>query len=272
MPNPLTYLLIAIVVVIMGFVVLVRYLEKTGVFFPSRSITFNPSSMDLPWEDVYFKTRDNITLNGWLIKNPKAKSTVLFAHGNAGNISGRLFKINFFYELGLNVFVFDYRGYGKSQGVPSEQGIYVDAQAAYDYLQSRGDIDMQCIILYGASLGGIVVTDLATQRNAALLVVESSITSAADMARIHYPYVPRFLMSLKFNSLGKVKVLNIPKVFIHSPEDDVVPYWMGRKLFEEAKEPKEFLQTQGGHNEGSMAQEPLVVQSFVQILKQKDLL
>ena len=122
----------------------------------------NPAGVRLPWEDVYFKTNDGVTLNGWFFKNPQARSTILFAHGNAGNMSDRLFKIKFFYDLGLNVFIFDYRGYGKSEGKPSEAGIYVDAQSAYDYLQSRPDVNMKRLILYGASLGGAVVIDLAT--------------------------------------------------------------------------------------------------------------
>ena len=180
---------------------MVRYVESVGVFFPSRGLGLSPSVMGLAFEDVYFKTRDNVTLNGWFFKNPHAQSTVIFAHGNAGNMSDRLFKIKFFYDLGLNVFIFDYRGYGKSEGKPSEAGIYLDAQGAYDYLQSRRDVNMKNIILYGASIGGAVVIDLATHRNAALLVVESSITNAQDMARIYYPFVPSFFLSLKFDSI-----------------------------------------------------------------------
>ena len=141
------------------------------------------------------------------LKTRSANPLLIFAHGNAGNISDRLFKIKFFYDLGLNVFIFDYRGYGKSEGKPSEAGIYLDAQSAYDYLQSRGDVNMKNIILYGASLGGAVVIDLATHASAALLVVESSITNAQDMARIYYPFVPSFFLSLKFDSIDKVRAL-----------------------------------------------------------------
>ena len=200
-----------------GLFALVRYMESVGVFFPSRDLGLNPSVMDLPWGDVYFKTRDNVTLNGWFFKNPHAQSTIIFAHGNAGNMSDRLFKIKFFYDLGLNVFIFDYRGYGKSEGKPSEAGIYLDAQGAYDYLQSQGRVDMKNIILYGASIGGTVVIDLATHRNAALLVVESSFTNAQDMAHIFFPFIPSFFLSFKFDSIGKVRALRVPKLFIQSP-------------------------------------------------------
>jgi len=161
-----------------AFLALVRYLETVGVFFPRREMSVDPSAIELPWEDVYFKTKDNVAINGWFFKNPQARSTLIFAHGNAGNMSDRLFKVRFFYNLGLNVFIFDYRGYGKSEGKPSEAGIYLDAQAAYDYLISRADVNMDNIILYGASLGGVVVIDLAVHRKVALLVVESSITNA----------------------------------------------------------------------------------------------
>ena len=255
-----------------GFLALVRYLESVGVFFPGRDMAINPSVIGLSWEDVYYKTRDNIMLNAWFFRNPHAKSTIIFAHGNAGNMSDRLFKVKFFYDLGLNVFIFDYRGYGKSQGKPSEAGIYLDAQGAYDYLQSRGDVNMKNIILYGASIGGVVVIDLATHRNAALLVVESSITNAHDMARIFYPFVPSFFLSLKFDSIGKVRKLKVPKLFIHSPDDEVVPYWVGQKLFEAAAEPKEFLKVHGGHNDGSITVDPPAAGEFIRILKSKDLI
>lgn len=255
-----------------GLFALVRYLESVGVFFPSRGMAADPSMMNLPWEDIYFKTKDNVTLNGWFLRNPQAPSTIIFAHGNAGNISDRLFKIKFLYDLGLNVFIFDYRGYGKSQGRPSEAGIYLDAEGAWDYLQSRPDVNMKNIVLYGASIGGVVAIDLATRRRAALLVVESSITNSQDMVKIFYPYVPSFFLGLKFDSINKVRALKIPKLFIHSPDDEVVPYWIGQKLFEAAAGPKEFLTIHGGHNDGSLAVDPSAAAEFVRILKNMGLI
>jgi fermentation-respiration switch protein FrsA (DUF1100 family) len=255
-----------------GLFALVRYIEAFSVFFPSRELAVSPSLLGLPWEEIYFKTRDNVAVNGWFFNNPQARSTLLFAHGNAGNMSDRLLKVKFFYDMGLNVFIFDYRGYGKSAGTPSEKGVYLDAQGAWDYLDARKDVDMNKIILYGASLGGAVVIDLATRRTAAMLVVESSITNARDMAGTYYPFLPGFFLSLKFNSIDKVRKLNIPKLFIHSPQDQVVPYWIGQKLFEAATEPKEFLKTHGGHNDGSITTEPRAAAEFMRILKAKDLI
>jgi len=272
MPQIFIDILIALSVLLTLFFVLVRYLESAGVFFPSHDMSVSPIILDLPWEDIYLQTNNGVKINAWLFKNPLAKSTLIFAHGNAGNMSDRLLMIKVFYDFGLNVLIFDYRGYGKSEGRPSESGIYLDAQGAYDYLQSRNDIDMNNIILYGASLGGAVVVDLATCRKAALLVVESSITNARDMARIFYPFVPMFFLSLKFDSISKVKAITIPKLFIHSPEDQVVPYWVGQKLFEAAAQPKEFLMIHGGHNDGSITVEPSAAGEFLKILKNKDLI
>ncbi len=268
----LFYILVILGLVMAGILALARYLESAGVFFPSSRMDVDAAVMGLPWEDIFYKTKDHHTINGWFFKNPRAHATIIFAHGNAGNMSDRLFKIKFFYNLGLNVFIFDYRGYGKSEGRPTEAGIYLDGQGAYDYLQSRGDVDMTKIILYGASIGGVVAIDLATHRPAALLVVESSISNAKDMAKVFYPFVPSFVLSLKFDSLEKVRTLKLPKLFIHSPDDEVVPYWVGQKLFEAAAQPKEFLKIHGGHNDGSITVDPPAAGEFIRILKSMELI
>ena len=272
MSNILFYIVTILAMILAGLFILTRYLESFGIFFPSRIMAVNPTVMELSWEDVYFRTQDKVLLNGWFIKNLRAKSTLIFAHGNAGNISDRLFKIKFFYDLGLNVFIFDYRGYGKSEGKPFETGVYWDAQGAYDYLQSRREVDMNNIILYGASLGGAVVIDLAGKRKSAFLVVESSITNAQDMAHLLYPFIPSIFLSYRFDSVGKVRLLKMPKLFIHSPEDEVVPFWVGKKLFDAAAEPKEFLEVHGGHNDGSITTNTTAAGEFIRIIKEKELI
>ncbi len=264
--------IIAIGVALLSLLVLVRYLENTGVFFPVTAIENTPNQLGLDYEDVYFKTFDGVKLNGWLIKTPGAVSTLIFAHGNAGNMSHRLPKARFFSHLGLNVFLFDYRGYGRSEGKPSEQGIYLDGQAAYDYLNSRGNIKMDKIIFYGASLGGVVAVDVSLHRPITVLMVDSSITSAKEIAKRVYPMIPSWLLSLKFDSISKVERLRMPKIFIHSPEDRVVPYTMGRQLFEAAKEPKEFLQSSGGHNDGGITIDPKAAEHLVVYLKKNNLI
>jgi len=231
-----------------ALVILVRYIEGKSIFHPTKEIPVTPQDINLAFEDVYFVTRDQIRLNGWLIKNPKAQATLLFFHGNAGNISQRLEKIAMFYAMGLNVFILDYRGYGRSQGDPTEKGIYIDAMAAYDYLRTRTDIDKDKIIGYGASLGGVVAVDLAGERKLAALIIDSSFTSAADISKTIYPFIPTLLLQTKMDSVNKVKDILIPKLFIHSINDEIIPFQLGKELFAAAANPKEFLQITGGHN------------------------
>jgi len=243
-------ILICFVVGLLGFIVLIRYIETTSLFFPRKEMDFYPATKDASFEDVYFKTEDRLLLNGWFFKNPSAKATLVFFHGNAGNISHRAQKILLFRDLGLNVFIVDYRGYGNSQGTPSEKGIYKDALAAFDYLAHRSDVNKTHIIGYGESLGGVVAIDLALHRPLVSLIVDSSFSSAADMANQYYPFVPVFLLHAKMDSVAKIKNVKGPKLFIHSKDDEIVPIALGKKLFDAAQEPKEFLVISGDHNNG----------------------
>jgi uncharacterized protein len=239
----------AIVAVIVCFYALVRYLEAHSIFYPSRVIEIKPDRFGLPFEDVYITAEDGVKINGWLIKHPSAKSTMLFFHGNAGNISDRLIKLRFFYEMGLQVLIIDYRGYGHSGGTPSEKGIYRDARAAFDYLQGRDDTKNLPVVAYGGSLGGVVAIDLVTQRKVAGLIVDSSFPSAAAMSKLIYPMIPTFFLAVKFDSERKIRDIALPKLFMHSTEDQVVPFHMGERLFNAAAGPKEFVRLTGGHND-----------------------
>jgi hypothetical protein len=241
------FLLIALFVLFVSFV---WYLEETSVFFPAREITATPRDVGLKYEDVYFKTKDGLTLNAWFVPANRPYGTVLFFHGNAGSLSERVGKMRAFHELRFNILGVDYRGYGRSEGKPSEKGIYLDAQAACDYLLTREDVDPKKIIIYGVSLGGAVAVDLAARRPAAALIVDSSFSSAWDMAKWMYPFVPYFLVRTKMNSEDKIKSVQCPKLFIHSRDDDMVPYSLGMKLAETAPEPKLQVTINGPHNEG----------------------
>lgn len=232
------------------FAAYVRYLESVSIFYPSRRLAATPQDLGIPFEDVDIRTPDNVRLHGWLIKAPSAKSTLLFFHGNAGNIGDRLGKIDLFHRMGLNVLIIDYRGYGNSEGRPTEKGIYSDAAAAYDYLAGRGDLDGRKIIGYGASLGGAVAVDLAARRPVSCLIVDSGFSSAADMAGRIYPFVPPFLLGTKMDSIGKIKGIAVPKLFLHGTADRTVPLELGRKLYDAAPAPKEFIGLSGGHNDG----------------------
>jgi len=261
--------IILFLIFVFGFV---RYIELKSIFYPTKEILVNPKQVDLEFEDVFFKTKDNVTLNGWFIPHKDAKITMIFCHGNAGNISHRLEKIVIFYHLGVNTFIFDYRGYGNSQGNSSERGIYLDAQAAYDYLMTREDIDKDKIISFGSSLGGTPAVDLATKRKLAALIVDSSFTNAKEMGKTVYPFIPAFVYTIKFDNINKVKTITIPKLFIHSINDEIVPFRLGEKLFNAAAEPKEFLKIIGGHNTGFIESQHLILEKLKSFLGELDLI
>lgn len=241
---------VVFVVLILAVVFLyVKYLEKNAVFFPVKENGFTPKSVNLEFEDVYFKSSDGLTINGWFIPSDKAKYTILFFHGNAGNLNGRIERINLLSKLNENLFIIDYRGYGKSEGVPFEQGVYKDARAAYDYLLNERKIKPERILIYGASMGGAVAVDLASRVKTAGVILEGTFSRGKDMAQKLYPYVPFYIFSNIFDSLSKIKKVHVPKLFIHSAQDEIVPLQLGKKLYDSASWPKQFVQIQGNHND-----------------------
>ncbi|HBG61444.1 MAG: hypothetical protein A2Y03_01380 [Omnitrophica WOR_2 bacterium GWF2_38_59] len=248
--------LIYIVVFLVLFVLYVRYLEYKSLFYPIKDVLVTPTSIGLSYENIYFKTRTGLVLNGWLVEGvPQSKAVMLFFHGNAGNIGDRLTKLKYFSQMGVNVFIIDYRGYGKSEGSPSEEGLYEDAAAAFDYIVSRKELDPEKIISYGVSLGGAVAVDLAANRKVCGLIVDSSFSNAKDMAKKILPFIPGFIIKTKLDSLAKIKGIKYPKLFLHSPQDEVVPFVLGRKLYKAASEPKEFVELSGGHNDNHIEDE-----------------
>jgi len=243
-----------------------RYIEKHSLFYPEKEVKFFPSDAGLSFKDVYFESRDGHKLNGWFIPRENARYTVFFAHGNAGNISHRLEKLRFFGQFGCNVFIFDYRGYGKSEGNPSEKGLYADIRAAYDYLISQG-ITADKIIGYGESLGGAVIIDLASKNTMRALIIDSSFSSVKDMIKSIYPFLPHWIFASRFDSISKIKSTAIPKLIIHSVNDEIVPYRMGKKLYDEARSPKEFLEIRGAHNSNFFESEDILSQKIGDFIK-----
>lgn len=240
------YVAIAIVL-IFGYV---KYIESRGIYFPIKEIENTPEIVGLPFEDIYIKTEDDIQINGWFIPQERPRGTLLFCHGNAGNISHRLEIIKIFHKIDLNVFIFDYRGYGRSQGSPSEQGLYRDARAAFNYLVSREDINKEAIVVYGKSIGANVAVDLLSGVSAKALISESAFTCAAEMGKKLFPYLPvKWIITIKYDALTKIRNITVPKLIIHSRDDEIIPFRLGEKLFEAASEPKEFYRMSGGHNE-----------------------
>ena len=213
---------------------------------------WNPSSFNVKVEDVFFLAKDGTKLHGWYIPSANAQATLLWFHGNAGNLTHRLENIQQLQPLALNIFIFDYRGYGKSEGKPSEAGIYQDSQAAYDFLiQEKNVVPLESLFLFGRSLGGICAVEVASSNPAAGLILESVFTSARDMAGQVFPLLPiGWALRSKFSAIEKVPHLQLPKLFLHGTKDEIVPYKLGRKLYSAAANPKEFYDIEGaGHND-----------------------
>lgn len=250
--------LFTIVILILLFF-FIRFLEQKSLYFPFRKIEVTPKDTGLVYDDISITTKDGIQISAWFIPAESSRATVLFCHGNGGNISHRLEKIRILHDIDLHVFIFDYRGYGTSTGSPSENGLYLDAEAAYDFLVNEKGIPSDEIVGYGESLGGAVVTDLAAKRELGGIIVEGSFTSVRDMAKRILPFIPRFVYKSNFNSFEKIKDVKEPKLIFHSINDDIVPFDLGEKLFDNAPEPKEFVRIQGGHNDAFLTSRDIFI-------------
>jgi fermentation-respiration switch protein FrsA (DUF1100 family) len=240
-------------------VLLMALFERSLIFFPTRypeglwDTEAVARGSGCVIEDRYFVAEDGLRLHGWWCRRVAGEAddpVLLFFHGNAGNLSDRAgLTIELATRTRSEVFIVGYRGYGRSEGRPDEDGLYLDAHAAWRHLTEDG-VKPGRIVIFGKSLGGAVAVDLAIREPAAGLIVESSFSSIPDMARVHYPFVPRFMIRTRMDSLAKVPLVSCPKLFIHSHVDEVVPYRLGRRLFDAASEPKSFLEVVGaGHNE-----------------------
>lgn len=249
------------------------FFEQKNLYHPYKEIAGTPEDLGIAFEDINFKTADGQTLNGWFIPARGAKATILYFHGNAGNISHRLHKVKFFYEMNVNFLIFDYRGYGKSTGRPSEKGLYKDAQAAYDYLASRNDVDKSKIVAYGKSLGGPVAADLCLRRQAGALVLEGSFASVALRAQQLYPFLPmELLITQRYDAVHKVRSLRIPKLVVHGRQDEVINFCHGEILFAAASGPKQFLSFDGSHNDDVYITSPVYRDELLNFLRQNGIL
>jgi fermentation-respiration switch protein FrsA (DUF1100 family) len=236
-------------------VCLLAYLFQSRlVYFPQRRLETTPDCHGMPYRDVFFFSEDHVRLHGWFIPAPDARGVLLFCHGNAGNISHRLDSVRLFHDLGLTVFIFDYRGYGQSRGRISENGTYRDALAAWRCLVEQEDVAADEITIFGRSLGGAVAVELATRVAPRALIVESTFNSAVELGARAYPWLPvRLLARIRYDSQDRIRDVRCPKLFVHSPADELVPFGLGRRLFRLAGPPKEFLRIRGGHNDGFLA-------------------
>lgn len=226
-------------------------LIESQIFFPDPYLVGTPRDEGLAFEDLRFKTRDDVTLHGWLVPANPSRGLILFCHGNAGNISHRLDNIRRLNEIGLSVFIFDYRGYGLSGGRITEAGFYLDAEAAYEVARQHAGRERLKLVLFGRSLGGIAAVYLASEHPCSGVILESTFTNLGAMAKIHFPLpVPESLLRSRLNSLDRIGKVTERVLFFHGDADDIVPISLGQELFEAATGPKEFVVIPGaGHND-----------------------
>jgi len=268
------------IIAYIAFCTMIYFMQPGMIFYPDipgRELVSTPDSIGLNYQDVELATEDNIKLHSWFIaaNTPSPiQKTILFFHGNAGNISHRLDSINIFHKLGMNVFIIDYRGYGQSTGRIAEAGIYLDAKAAWLYLTKQRGIKPNNIIIFGRSLGGSVAAWLASQHTPAALIVESSFSSVASMGKRIYPYLPVSLISrYNFNTKKYIKAIHCPVLVAHSFNDNIIPYEEGQDIYNTAPYPKQFLKMQGGHNDGFLVSGKEYVsglESFILEINNKD--
>lgn len=237
-------------VFVVGWIYLRRF-EHQQLYVPSPEIAATPAQFQLRFQDVQFVAADGTPLFGWWIPANRPHGTVVYCRGNAGNIGTSAHLAPEFTKRGFNLFLWDYRGYGKSGGRPSERGLYEDARAAYDAAAAMsGGLP---IVVYGISLGSAVAAQLASDRPAAGLILEGGFASAADIAQRRYPRLPLHrVLSASYNSAAKVATLQgMPKLMGHSIHDETIPFQSGRLLHAAAAPPKAFTILSGGHNDSS---------------------
>jgi fermentation-respiration switch protein FrsA (DUF1100 family) len=225
--------------------------ERRLIYFPTRELDVTPAALGLAHEEMDVRAEDGVRIHGWFLPAKGSRLTLLVCHGNAGNVSHRLDRALLVQaRLGLDVLLFDYRGYGQSEGRPDEEGTYRDGRAAWQWLRARG-LGADRIVVFGESLGSGVALQLALEVAPRALVLESPFTSIPDMARAVYPFLPVWpLVRTRYDNLAKIGRLRCPLLVLHGEKDEVVPFAQGRRLFEAAREPKRFYAIPGaGHND-----------------------
>ena len=259
-------LVVAAFVFIMLFL---RWREPRMLYFPDSSIEQTPDRLGLKYDDVTLTASDGVKINGWFVHAPvgvaagtaattnSPRSTILFLHGNAGNISHRMDKLQIFADLGVDTFIIDYRGYGRSEGHPGEAGTYRDAEAAYEYVTggapSGRALPPQSIVVYGESLGSAVAVDLATEHPVGGVVIEEAFTSVGDVGQKMFPFLPvRWLVQNKYDTLSKIGRVNAPLLIFHSRNDEFFDMRHAQRLLAAAKEPKQLVELAGSHNDAFM--------------------
>ena len=235
---------------------LITLLQNQLIFHPSAEIWNTPDRLGMEWSEHYVGTSDGVLLHGWLIGDPSDKPTVIYSHGNAGNISGRIDIAGVIAEQGAAVFLYDYRGYGKSEGSPTEEGIYHDGRAVVRYLRDEQSIPERSMIFFGRSLGGAVAARQAVEFDGAGLVLDSAFISGREIATDIYPFIPGFLVGVDFPVDEDLRRSGSEHIMIwHARNDRIIPFHHGEELYRIAQETAGsqnvmFRELQGGHNTG----------------------
>jgi fermentation-respiration switch protein FrsA (DUF1100 family) len=251
--RPLAGPLLTIAGALLAMTALMLAFERRLIYFPSRILELAPAALGLRHEEASLLTEDGVRLHAWLLPLPGARRTVLFFNGNAGNMSHRLDRaVQMQRRLGVSVLLFDYRGYGRSEGRPEEQGTYRDARAVYRYAVEVARVPALDLVLFGESLGAAVAVQVALERPVGALILESAFTSIPDMARAAYPFLPPVgpLIRTRYETIAKVPRLTVPLLVLHGERDGIVPLAQGRRVFAAAGGPKRFFAVPGaGHND-----------------------
>lgn len=255
--------------VYVGLCVLLVVKQSSYVYYPEKGLGLTPAYMNLMYEDVEVVTQDGVRVHAWWVPAPSngLARTVLFCHGNAGNIADRLDSIVTFHRLGFHVLIFDYRGYGDSDGRPTEKGTYLDARAMWDHLTADRGIPPEHILIFGRSLGAAVAVWLAQETEPGAVMLESAFASARHMARRLFPYLPTGLLTrFRYDNLDRIGHVRSPVVVAHSQTDEMIPVEQGRMVFDAAPEPKLWFELQGGHNAGGLDVNPAFERALMEFL------
>ena len=236
------YLFITLSSIVVAYLVVLVF-----IYFYQRNLLYHPSEnnyqndeVKFNYEEVYIEVENEIKLKSWFInKDLKKFKTLLIFHGNAGDLSNRIYKLNELNKLNINILLISWRGFSGNKGSPTEKNLYKDAEAAIKWLNKK-NVNNNQIILYGESLGTGVAVEMAKKNNFNGIILESPFTSIENSAKIYYPYLPvKYLLKDRYDSISKIKMINIPILIMHGEKDDVVPFSMGKELFEKANSPKQ---------------------------------
>lgn len=245
------HILIAVGIGYIVLLVAVYFLQSRMIYHPMGELEAHPGQLGLDYQHVQFPASDGVMLDAFYTPVADARGVVLFCHGNGGNISHRVETVWLLAELGFSSLVFDYRGYGRSEGKPDEEGTYRDVEGAWKYLTGEKGFGADQIIVHGRSLGGAVAAWIAAREEPAGLVLESTFTSIPEVASKMYWFLPvRWLCKYQYDTLARLEQIDCPVLILHSREDELVAFSESRKLFEAASEPKRFVEMGGGHNDG----------------------